>query len=230
VKGEIVHAPDGTAIALADVGVTELLDNHAVRIWDVSLDGRGQHPWHQHHNPYVVLSLRGSEGRMDWLDGSPPRFITEYRGGAVYRPVSPVHRLTNLKDQRYQNRLVELKDLGELRPQPLDVGPGARSVEGHSLGSDLPDGRRPVIAHPHVSVWTVDVAPGEKTTLALAELPHVLALIDAPEPPEEPSGGTSFREGGPVTLTNCTAKSQAWFVVQLTYLHDLDAVADGDGI
>lgn len=226
-KGDVVCSPDGTRVVLVDVGVTELLDNPVVRIWDVTLDGHGQHPWHLHHNPYVVLSLRGSDGRMDWLDGSPPRFISEYRGGAVYRPTSPVHRLTNLRDHSYQNRLVELKDLGELLSDPLDIGQGARSVEGETAGPDLPDGRRLVIDHPHVKVWTIDIASRETTNLRLSALPHVLALIDAPDLTEDPQGGTTFHEGGALTVTNASAHSQTWFVVELAYLDNLDAVLNG---
>ncbi|MGC7100637.1 hypothetical protein ACPZ19_38675 [Amycolatopsis lurida] len=226
-KGDVVHAPDGTKVVLVDVGVTELLDNPVVRIWDVTLDGYAQHPWHLHHNPYLVLSLRGSDGRMDWLDGSPPRFISEYSGGAVYRPTSPVHRLTNLRDQTYQNRLVELKNLGELLPEPLDIGPGARSVEGETVGPDLTDGRRPVIDHPHVRVWTVDVPPRGSAELSLSALPHVLARIDAPELAEDPQGGTTFHDGDALTLTNAAAHVRTWFIVELTYLDNLDAVLNG---
>ncbi|MGY6655460.1 hypothetical protein ACXIZN_25185 [Amycolatopsis sp. TRM77291] len=226
-KGDVVCSSDGTQVVLVDVGVTELLDNPVVRIWDVTLDGHGQHPWHLHHNPYVVLSLRGSDGRMDWLDGSPPRFISEYRGGAVYRPTSPVHRLTNLRDHAYQNRLVELKNLGELLSEPLDIGQGARSVEGETAGPDLPDGRRSVIDHPHVKVWTVDVASHDTMTLSLSALPHVLALVDAPDLAEDPQGGTTFHEGGALTVTNASTHTQTWFVVELSYLDNLDAVLNG---
>src|SRR5689334_6373533 len=101
-KGQIVHSPDGEEIVLADIGLVELFDNPVVRVWDVSLQPGETHPWHLHHNPYVVLSISGSECRMDWLDGSAPRFLNEYRGGAVYRPLSPVHRLTNIGDRFYQ--------------------------------------------------------------------------------------------------------------------------------
>ena len=205
VRGQIVRAPDGEGIVLADIGLVELLDNPVVRVWDVSLPPGGVHPWHLHHNPYVVLSLRGSEGRMDWLDGSEPRFIREYPGGAVYRPVSPVHRLTNIGDRFYQNRLVELKDLGENLPLPADVGEGARSVEGEHPGPQLPDGRRPVIRHPHVSVWTVRLAPGEQRVLDLDAVPHVLAeLAD--------DGAVAFHPGGPLTV-----RDRGYFVVALTY-------------
>jgi hypothetical protein len=44
---------------------------------------------------------------MDWLDGSEPRFLDEYVGGSVCRPVSPVHRLTNIGEAHYRNRLIE---------------------------------------------------------------------------------------------------------------------------
>jgi hypothetical protein len=218
VRGQVVHSPSGEAIVLADIGLVELLDNHAVRVWDVSLPPGGVHPWHLHHNPYVVLSLQASPGRMDWLDGSEPRFLREYHGGAVYRPISPVHRLTNIGDTFYQNRLVELKDLGELRPQPADVGEGARSVEGQHPGPRLPDGRLPVLAHPHVRVWTVDVEPGEERVLAPAGVPRVLAATDAPSLEQDPAGGVTFHPGGPLTVRNPAADRRGWFVVELAYL------------
>lgn len=227
-KGDIVYAPDGEKVVLVDIGIVELLDNPVVRMWDVTLESHGVHPWHLHHNPYIVLSLEGADGRMDWLDGSPPRFISEYRGGAVYRPVSPVHRLTNLTDHRYRNRLVELKDLGELLPEPFDIGPGARSIEGETLGPDLKDGRRPVIDHPHLKVWTVELAPGEAVELALSELPHVLAAVEAPEVTEDPAGGVSYHEGGPLTLANDSSEPQSRFVVELSYLEDIEATLKGD--
>ncbi|MGV0645784.1 hypothetical protein ABQE44_20525 [Mycolicibacterium sp. XJ2546] len=229
-KGDIVYSPAGQQIILVDVGVTKLLDNRVVRVWDVTLDGHGQHPWHLHHNPYLVLSVEGSDGRMDWLDGSPPRFISEYRGGAVYRPTSPVHRLTNLKDQRYRNRLIEFKDLGERLTVPLDIGPGARSVEGETIGPELSDRRKPVIIHPHVKVWTVDLAAGQEVALHLSGLPHVLAMIEAPDLVLDPSGGTSYHAGGEVALTNSSIDPQTWFVVELTYLDNLAHLTNGHSL
>lgn len=226
-KGDVVVSPDGEEVVLVDIGLVELLDNPVVRVWDVALKPGDTHPWHLHHNPYVVLSLQGSDGRMDWLDGSPPRFISEYRGGAVYRPVSPVHRLTNVGDRHYQNRLVELKDLGELLPEPFDVGEGARSIEGEQPGPDLPDGRRPVIEHPHVRVWTIEVPPGEKAELDLSDLPHVTAVIEAPNPADDPTGGVAGHDGGPLTVSNESAEPRTWFVVELSYLGDLEATLRG---
>lgn len=208
-KGQIVRSPAGDEIVLADIGITELLDNPFVRVWDVSLEPGETHPWHLHHNPYVVLSMRGSACRMDWLDGSAPRFLNEYHGGAVYRPISPVHRLTNIGDRFYQNRLVELKELGELLPEPVEVGAGARSVEGEHPGPRLADGRLPVLEHPHVRVWIVQAGPGEQRVLDLGDRPHVLADTAAPD---DKTAGVTFHPGGPLTVP-----TGEWFVVELTY-------------
>ena len=227
-QGDVVTAPSGEQIVLVDIGLAELLDNELVRVWDVSLDPGAVHPWHLHHNPYVVLSVDGSEGRMDWLDGSPPRFISEYRGGAVYRPTSPVHRLTNVGDRFYRNRLVELKDLGEHLPEPFDIGPGARSVEGERTGDQLPDGREAVIEHPHLSVWTVTLDPGECRSLPLVEVAHVVASLDAKLADDDPAGGVTFHRGGPLTLTNELPQPQTWFVVELNYVDHLSTILDGD--
>lgn len=205
-KGDEAVTPDGETIVLADIGTTQLLDDPHVRIWDVSLEPGETHPWHLHHNPYVVLSLNGSEGRMDWLDGSPPRFLSEYRGGAVYRPISPVHRLTNIGPGFYRNRLVELKDLGENLSEPVDIGNGGRSVPGESLGPPTADGRVPVLRHQDVSIWTVSV--DRTTVLDLADVPHVLAWIDGDASVSVHGGGTCEVSGPVGTL----------FVVELTYL------------
>lgn len=220
-KGDVVTSPSGEKIVLVDIGLVELYDDALVRVWDVSLEPGACHPWHLHHNPYVVLSLDGSDGRMDWLDGSEPRFISEYRGGAVYRPVSPVHRLTNIGKSFYRNRLVELKDLGEHLGEPLDIGPGGRSVKGEPPGEPLADGRLPVLLHDHVSVWTVVVGAGDARDLDLTAGPHVIAAIEVED--AEPAGGVRLHPGGPFTLTNTAADERTWFVVELGYLDSLRA-------
>ncbi|GAA0522684.1 hypothetical protein Ade02nite_82150 [Paractinoplanes deccanensis] len=209
-KGQIVRSPEGEEIELADIGLVEIFDNPVVRVWDVSLLPGETHPWHLHHNPYVVLSVSGSECRMDWLDGSPPRFLNEYHGGSVYRPVSPVHRLTNIGDRFYQNRLVELKELGELRDTPYPVGEGARSIQGSPPGPPAPDGRLPVLAHEHVRVWTIALPAGASRVLELTGMPHVIAELSPPL-------GVSYHEGGPLKLRNDSAAERSWFVVELAY-------------
>ena len=216
-KGDVVTSPSGEKVVLVDIGLVELYDDPLVRVWDVSLEPGETHSWHLHHNPYVVLSLSGSDGRMDWLDGSQPRFISEYRGGAVYRPVSPVHRLTNIGETFYRNRLVELKDLGEHLPEPRDIGPGGRSIEGELPGEPLPDGREPVLLHDDVSIWTLTVPQWGARELDLAG-PHVIATIDVEE--SEPAGGVRLHPGGALTITNDRPVARSWFVVELGYLRD----------
>ncbi|MBO4161319.1 hypothetical protein [Micromonospora antibiotica] len=111
--GTVVRSPDGSNIVLGEVGQRVLLANSRVRVWEVALAPGDHQPWHLHHNPYLVLCLDTSACRMDWLDGSPPRHLNEEVGAAIYRPVSPVHMLTNQGHSLYRNRLVELLDLGE---------------------------------------------------------------------------------------------------------------------
>lgn len=219
--GDVVAAPDGSKVTLVDVGTTRLLDTDVVRVWDVTLPAGGTHPWHLHHNPYVVLSVAGSSGRMDWLDGSEPRHVSEYSGGAVFRPVSPIHRLTNTGGTGYRNRLVELKDLGENRlgGVVVDVGAGARSVEGQT--SDLPapgDGRVPVIGTEYVRVWAVAAAPDSVVDLRLDPVGHVVAELDAALEGEDLAASVSYLDGGPYALRNDTAHERTFFVVALDYL------------
>ncbi|WP_205739543.1 hypothetical protein [Georgenia sp. SYP-B2076] len=219
--GDVVETPDGSKVTLVDVGSTRLLDTDVVRVWDVALEPGGRHPWHQHHNPYVVLSVAGSSGRMDWLDGAPSRQISEYTGGAVFRPVSPVHCLTNTGGTRYRNRLVELKDLGENRPGGvLDVGAGARSVEGEPpVGVPAPaDGRVPVIATDHVRVWTVTVPARSAADLVLDPVGHVVAELDATLEGDDLAASVTEHDGGPRRLTNDADHDRTWFVVALDYL------------
>lgn len=220
-RGDIVTAPDGTEVTLVDVGTTKILDEDAVRVFDVYLPAGGRHPWHLHHNPYVVLSVAGSTGRMDWLDGSPSREISEYTGGSVVRPVSTIHCLTNTGDTRYRNRLVELKDLGEKREAgPLDLD-DARSIEGESAGPDEADGRVPVILHDLVRVWTISVPAGQSIELDLAPVTHVLAELDADIEGEALMDVARTVPGGPTTLTNDTDEERSWHVVALDYLDRL---------
>ncbi|MEG9224650.1 hypothetical protein [Aeromicrobium sp. Sec7.5] len=223
-RGDVVTLHTGEDVELVDIGLVQLHDDEAIRVWDVSLDVGATHPWHLHHNPYVVLSLSGSDGRMDWIDGREPRFISEYRGGAVYRPVSPVHRLTNIGTSFYRNRLIELKDLGEHLDSPLDIGPGGRSVQDASAGAPLADGRVPVLVHDHVSIWTIDIAAGTEVALDLAPSRHVVADLDPVDLAVDAAGGVTTHDGGRLVLTAAESGPRSCFVVELTYLDHLDAV------
>lgn len=229
-SGDVVTAPDGEKIVLVDVGQEVLLDNPAMRVWEVSLVPGEVQPWHLHHNPYLVLSLEASPGRMDWLNGSEPRHLHEYRGGAVLRPTSPVHRLTNIGETHYRNRLVEFKDLGEnqgLDVPAVDIGPGDRSVAGQRPGEPESDGRNPVMRNDHVAVWDVVIPAHATMTLALSNLPHVVAPIDAPPLTEDPAGGVVHHDGGTFQLANGTDGDAAYFVVELRYLAHLAPEEEG---
>ena len=229
-KGDVVHSPDGAEIVLDDVGQHVLLDSPSVRVWEIGLSPAEAQHWHLHHNPYVILSLESSPGRMDWLDGSPARYVDEYVGGSVYRATGPVHKLTNIGDAQYRNRLVEFKELGENRDRGVDVGPGARSVQGRRPVDDpLPDGRLCVLAHPHTTVWEVEVPAGSSRTLQLSAVPHVLAALTAPALAEDPTGGVRLHPGGPAELGNDSTSPARWFVVELTHLGDLDGVISEEG-
>lgn len=152
--GQIVTAPGGERIVLAEIGQTVLLDNSRVRIWEVALAPGEFQPWHLHHNPYLVLNLASSPCRMDWLDGDPPRHLDETVGGVIFRPPSPVHMLTNTGTATYRNRLVELKDLGEETVGDLMAGPPRAAVPVPGLPI--------VFDSEEVRVYGVDLAPGEQ--------------------------------------------------------------------
>lgn len=228
-NGDVVLSPSGEKVVLVDVGQTVLLDTPAVRVWDVALAPGEVQPWHLHYNPYVVLSLEASPGRMDWLDGSEPRYLNEYRGGAVFRPTSPVHRLTNIGTTHYRNRLVEFKDLGENRGldiPALDVGPGDRSISGERPGPRETDGREPVMVNGYTRVWDIEVPAGSTTSLPLPDLPHVIASLAAPALSDDPAGGVAFHPGGPYALHNESGTAAQYFVVELSYLAELDRITE----
>lgn len=220
-KGDVVHSPEGEKIVLDDVGQRVLLDHPSVRVWEIGLSPEEAQHWHLHHNPYVILSLESSPGRMDWLDGSPARYVDEYVGGSVYRPTGPVHKLTNIGDAQYRNRLLEFKELGENRKRGVDIGPGARSVQGERPVSEpLPDGRLCVLSHPHTTVWEVEVPAQSTHALQLSAVPHVLAALAAPELAHDPTGAVRLHPGGPLELVNGSTSAARWFVVELTHLRD----------
>ena len=138
-SGTKVSAPDGTEVVLGEIGTRVLLKNSRVRVWEVSLQPGEAQGWHLHHNPYVVLCLSTSPCHMDWLDGSPARQLSETVGGSVYRPVSPVHMLTNDGSALYLNRLIEILDLGEeASGDPYFVVAGVPADAGFEEVGEIP--------------------------------------------------------------------------------------------
>jgi len=227
--GEIVTAPDGTQVVLGEIGQKVVFDNDRVRVWEVALAPGEEQPWHLHHNPYLVLCLEASPGRMDWLDGAPPRHLSETVGGVVFRPTSPVHMLTNVGNTFYRNRLVETKDLGEdAVPGPV---PGPMTVPASAPdGSALVDpGRQVLLENEHVRVWRLDLAPGEYRDRDAPANPWVLVTREpAPlrhtrsgsstEPFDDAPGAARYEDRGVATqLLNVGTSAYSGWLIELLY-------------
>jgi hypothetical protein len=179
--GTTVLAPDGTEIVLGEIGTRVLLENSRVRVWEVALDGGEAQAWHLHHNPYVVLCLATSPCHMDWLDGSPARQLSETVGGSVYRPVSPVHMLTNDGDGPYRNRLVELLDLGEeASGEPYTVAEGVPAESAFGEAGESPT--KTVVDEPDVRVQHVTPEPGTSYTWHTGAYPALVVDLDLATP------------------------------------------------
>jgi hypothetical protein len=203
--GQVVTAPDGRKIVLAEIGQTVLLDNERVRVWEVALKPGETQPWHLHHNPYLVLCLESSPCHMDWLAGDPPRHIEETVGGVVFRPPSPVHMLTNDGDRAYRNRLVELKDLGEERTGALPAL-GAAPTE--------PAGRSVVFESDETRVHGIDLAPGESLALPAAAPARVLITLKG----SVADGDVAYRAPDrPWTVQNTSDVPFEGRLIELTY-------------
>ena len=212
--GTTVHAPDGSPVVLAEIGQTELLVNDHVRVWEVALEPGESQPWHLHHNPYLVVNLEAAPGRMDWLDGSPPRFVNEYVGGVIFRPTSPVHMLTNVGPTRYRNRLVELLDLGDPVP-PLPAEPVGHHVV---FETDL------------VRAWEIVLDPGASLAAHRHRHPHVVITLDGsttridtagalgPVEAEAPGDVRYHEPGGVQTLVNVGPTRYRSRLIELKYL------------
>lgn len=208
--GMTVEAPDGTKVVLGEIGTRVVFENSRVRVWEVALDPGQAQPWHLHHNPYVVLCLSTSPCHMDWLDGSPARQLSETVGGSVYRPVSPVHMLTNDGDAPYRNRLIEVLDLGEEasgKPQLRASGDGsfAESVVPAKVVLEEDDVRvRHVIPEPDASyTWTTGATPS--------------LVIDLDLSTEAPAGVQYVEPGESYTLPAKPTRTSGYNVVELLY-------------
>lgn len=98
-------------ITLGDVGTELLQETEDIRVWRVDLDPGETIPFHFHRHPYVVVSLGGDKNVVESIFGDK-RETFEPAGHVVFRnSASPVHRLTNVSDVRYESRLVEFKKM-----------------------------------------------------------------------------------------------------------------------
>ena len=209
--GTTVTAPDGSEIVLGEIGTRVLLKNSRVRVWEVSLQPGEAQGWHLHHNPYVVLCLSTSPCHMDWLDGSPARQLSETVGGSVYRPVSPVHMLTNDGDALYLNRLIEVLDLGEeASGDPYFVIAGVPAESGFDQAGELPV--KVVVDEDDVRVQHVTPEAGESYTWHTGAYPALVVDLDLEHPDV-----TYLEPGESYTLPAKPARTSGFNLVELRY-------------
>jgi len=110
-NGDVVTDPGGGEVVLGDVGSEIVFENEHVRVWEVELEPGEVQDWHLHHHPYLVIPIAGADNVMEFLDGGEPRALRETAGRVVFRPAGRVHKLTNVGETTYRNRLIELKHL-----------------------------------------------------------------------------------------------------------------------
>jgi hypothetical protein len=207
--GTTVTAPDGTEVVLGEIGTRVLLKNSRVRVWEVELQPGTAQGWHLHHNPYVVLCLSTSPCHMDWLDGSPARHLSETVGGSVYRPVSPVHMLTNDGDALYLNRLIEVLDLGEeASGEPYDAVETAAA--GFEQGGEIPT--KVVVDEDDVRVQHVTPEAGESYTWHTGAYPALVVDLDLSSPDV-----TYLEPGQSYTLPAKQERTSGFNLVELRY-------------
>ena len=212
--GTTATAPDGTEVVLGEIGTRVLLENPRVRVWEVALDPGEAQGWHLHHNPYVVLCLSTSPCHMDWLDGSPARQLSETVGGSVYRPVSPVHMLTNHGDAAYRNRLIEVLDLGEeASGLPYDVPQGVAAESSFAEIGEVP--AKVVVDEDDVRVQHVAPDAGESYTWQTGAYPALVVDLDLET---EPLAGLVYLEPGEsYTLPAKPTRTSGYNLVELRY-------------
>jgi hypothetical protein len=209
--GTTVTAPDGTEVVLGEIGTGVLLKNARVRVWEVRLEAGEAQGWHLHHNPYVVLCLSTSPCHMDWLDGSPARHLNETVGGSVYRPVSPVHMLTNDGDALYLNRLIELLDLGEeASGDPYFAVSGIPADAGFEQAGEIPT--KVVVDEDDVRVQHVTPDAGESYTWHTGAYPALVLDLDLEHPDV-----TYLEPGESYTLPAKAERTSGFNLVELLY-------------
>jgi hypothetical protein len=209
--GTTVQAPDGTEVVLGEIGTRVLLENSRVRVWEVDLAAGEAQAWHLHHNPYVVLCLATSPCHMDWLDGSPARQLSETVGGSVYRPVSPVHMLTNDGDTQYLNRLIEILDLGEeASGEPYTAAADIQPESAFEGAGEVPT--KTVVDEPDVRVQHVTPDAGESYTWHTGAYPALVVDLDL-----NTRTITYLQPGESLTLPAKRTRTNGFNLVELRY-------------
>jgi quercetin dioxygenase-like cupin family protein len=89
------------------IGTSVLHEDERVRIWETLVEPGGEQPMHEHTLPYVVVCIEAARNRITSLAGES-RETDEQPGDVVVRGPA-IHKLENIGETTYRNRLIEVK-------------------------------------------------------------------------------------------------------------------------
>jgi hypothetical protein len=106
-----IKKAEDQGIILGNVGHEIVMENEAVRIWEVRLEPGETIDFHMHYHPCVIISLGGDANEVESIFGDT-RPTMEPKGKTLYfGEPRPVHKLTNKSNVTYMSRLIELKHI-----------------------------------------------------------------------------------------------------------------------
>ena len=94
---------------LGDVATNVLFENGRVKIWNLIVEPGESSDWHLHSRDYITVVVEGGGLKVEFDDGTVSDSPSE-PGTWTYHGDHRPHRVTNDRDKRYVNVLVELKD------------------------------------------------------------------------------------------------------------------------
>lgn len=95
---------------LQQLGTTLLFENETCRVWHLDLGPGEASDWHTHELPYAFVVTRAGPISTEYVDGSlDPQ--NDVRGTARYFEVGRHHRLLNTGESRYEDIVIEFKDI-----------------------------------------------------------------------------------------------------------------------
>ena len=89
------------------IGTSVLHEDEQVRIWETLVEPGDEQSLHEHTLPYVVVCIEGGRNRITALGGEVRE--TDERPGDVVVRGPAIHKLENIGETRYRNRLIEIK-------------------------------------------------------------------------------------------------------------------------
>jgi quercetin dioxygenase-like cupin family protein len=94
---------------LGDVATNVLFENDKVKIWNLIVEPGQTSDWHLHSRDYITIVVEGRGLKVEYDDGTESDSPSG-PGRWTYHGDHQPHRVTNDRDIRYVNVLVELKD------------------------------------------------------------------------------------------------------------------------